>query len=792
LPERRRLAKISLKEGKYGGTGKMSKSNEIELALISVTGVVQGVGFRPFVYQLAKKYDLKGIVYNTSESVKIEVEGAKTNIDAFDIDLKEKAPTLSHIENISIVFDKPKKYAGFKIVSSVPEKNKYQLISPDLATCSQCREEVFDPEDRRYRYPFTNCTNCGPRFTIIEDIPYDRARTTMRSFIMCPQCQAEYDDPLNRRFHAQPNACAKCGPRLELLDVKGKHIDSADPMSSTLDLIRQGNIVAIKGLGGFLLACDARNDAAVKLLRNRKERPSKPFAVMVCDLAEARKHCGISVEEEKLLLSTAGPIVLMWKKEASTVSKLVAPGIKYLGLMLPYTPLFHVLLKEAQMPLVMTSGNACEEPISKDNWEALEKLSGIADYFLVHNRDIHARYDDSVTLVEFGKQRVLRRARGYAPFPIKLPFHSRQVLAFGADEKNTFCMTRDNYAFISQHIGDLDNLNIIEHLENTKDLYQKLFRLKPEIIAYDLHPDYLSSKYAMEVAEKSTVRSISVQHHHAHIVSCMAENSIQSPVIGVALDGTGYGTDGNIWGGEFLIADYTKFRRLGYLEYLPLPGGDAAIRKPYRTAISYLVSLLGESHFTSGLKFLEEIDPYEIEAVKKMSLSRINSPLTSSMGRLFDAVAALIGVRSTIDYEAQAAIELETAAYDPDRKSIAGYAFDVKEQDGVFQLKLQHVFSGIVEDLHANVPASIISFRFHATVVEMISSMCRLIRSKENISQVALSGGVFQNRLLLRKTVPALEADGFKVFTHSLVPSNDGGISLGQAVIGNFAETSKS
>ena len=509
---------------------------------------------------------------------------------------------------------------------------------------------------------------------------------------------------------------------------------------------------------------------------------------MVTDINEAKRHCHISETEEKQLISQQSPIVLLQWKPESTVCQAVAPNVKYLGVMLPYTPLHHILLRETRLPLVMTSGNLSEEPIAKDNDEAVRRLAGIADYFMVHNRDIYARYDDSVTNIERGDLQIIRRARGYAPYPINLDFKAEQVLGCGAEEKNTFCLTKDKYAFISQHIGDMENLETMEHFESTLALYKKLFRIEPEIVAYDLHPEYLPTKYAQELANQfSNIKLVPVQHHHAHIVSCMADNNIKSPVIGVALDGTGYGSDGHIWGGEFLTADYAGFQRVGQLEYLPLPGGEAAIKRPYRTAIGYLIKLLGEASLDSDLAFLKEINDAEVELIKQQLRSGLNSPLTSSMGRLFDAVSALIGIRSVIDYEAQAAVELEMAAYDGnDRIGCEGYPYAITEHSGVFNVRLKDLFSAIVTDLSHGIPGCTISAKFHDTVAQMICEMCQLIAERVNINQVALSGGVFQNRLLTRKVLHLLESSGFTVLTHRQAPCNDGGISLGQAVIANF------
>jgi len=767
----------------------MTKGGTLELARISVRGVVQGVGFRPFVYQLATKYGLQGWVCNTSEDVKIEVQGERKDLERFLSELQDSAPPLARIENISVTYQPPADYKGFEIRHSIAEEGKYQLISPDIATCQACLGDIFSPGDRRYRYPFTNCTNCGPRFTIIEDIPYDRPKTTMRSFKMCPECQAEYDNPLDRRFHAQPNACPKCGPTLELLDATGNHVAGSDAIAAASQLLGEGKIVAIKGLGGFLLACDATSEKAVALLRQRKRRPFKPLAVVVADMDEAKRHCCISEKEEELLTSSESPIVLAWRKPGSTVCQAVAPNLKYLGVMLPYTPLHHILLRETRLPLVMTSGNLSEEPIAKDNDEAIRRLSGIADYFLVHNRDIYARYDDSVTFFERDDVQIARRARGYAPYPIQLTFKARQTLGCGAEMKNNFCLTKDNYAFVSQHIGDLENLETLEHFENTLSLYKKLFRIEPEVIAYDLHPEYLATKYALELASQfNDIKLVPVQHHHAHIVSCMADNKVEAPVIGIALDGTGYGSDGHIWGGEFLVVDYKGFKRMGHLEYLPLPGGDAATKRPYRIAIGYLLKLLGEASITSELVFLKQIDAIEIEFIKRQLQAELNSPLTSSMGRLFDAVSALIDVRGEIDYEGQAAVELEMIAYDDSGKvANDGYPYSMIEHNGMSIIQLKELLSAIVEDLHQGIPKATISAKFHNTVAQMVCEMCQLMAKSTGINQVALSGGVFQNRLLLREVMSLLESAGFSVLTHKQVPCNDGGIALGQAVIANFS-----
>jgi hydrogenase maturation protein HypF len=776
----------------------------LKLASIGVRGIVQGVGFRPFVYALAVKHKLKGWVYNTSEDVRIEVEGEAEAVEQFERELETKAPPLAHIENVTIKYRPPRGYQNFEIRQSQAQAGKYQLISPDVATCQACLGELLNPEDRRYRYPFTNCTNCGPRFTIIEDMPYDRPKTTMRYFQMCPQCQAEYDNPRDRRFHAQPNACPKCGPQVELVDNQGNLVNTWNAIAAASQLLKEGKIMAVKGLGGFLLACDATNDTVVKTLRQRKKRPSKPLAIMVTNVDEAKRHCDVSPEEEKLLTSPQSPIVLMRWREGSSVSQEVAPNLQFLGIMLPYTPLHHILLRDTGRPLVMTSGNLSEEPIARDNDEALRRLSGIADYFLVHNRDIYSRYDDSVAIVERGTSQLIRRARSYAPYPIRLSFKTRQVLGCGAEDKNNFCLTKDNYAFVSQHIGDMENMETLEHFDTTISLYKRLFHIEPEIIAYDLHPDYLATKYAQELG-KSGLKLVPVQHHHAHIASCLADNGLEGPAIGVAFDGTGMGADGNIWGGEFLVADYRNFSRTGHLEYLPLPGGAAAIKRPYRIAIGYILTLLGENALDAVIASeakqsqpasIGRVAETEMEVIKRQLERKINSPLSSSMGRLFDAVSALLGIRGEIDYEGQAAVELEMAALSSviarrvsdEAISDVGesYPYRIVEDDGIRIVRLGDLFLAVIEDLHRGVSKGRISVKFHNTVARMINEMCHLIADETSISQVALSGGVFQNRLLLRKTVSLLESSGLQVFTHRQVPCNDGDVSLGQAVIANF------
>jgi hydrogenase maturation protein HypF len=762
-----------------------SPENSKQRRSFELKGVVQGVGFRPFVYSLAHKHSLQGWVKNSSAGVYLEVEGPPQAIEQFTEQLPLQAPPRSRIESLKFADLPPAGLRGFEIQESLEEEGQYQLISPDIATCSACQEEIRNPSDRRYRYPFTNCTNCGPRFTIIEDIPYDRPKTTMAPFRMCPDCRREYEDPGDRRFHAQPNACPACGPKLQLTDSEGKTISAPDPISSAIRLLKEGRILAIKGLGGFLLACHARDASAVETLRERKHRPDKPFAVMLPDLSSIKEHCSVHPDEEKLLLSPESPIVLLlWKKDSS-IARAVAPRQKYLGVMLPYTPLHHLLMKESGMALVMTSGNRSEEPIAKDDEEALIRLQGIADAFLLHDRGIFVQYDDSVTAVIKGQTYVLRRARGYAPFPIRLPFPTRPILACGGELKNTFCLTRDDYAFVSQHIGDMENLETLEHFQRTVEIYQKLFRIQPEIVAYDLHPEYLSTKYALEFPGKK----VGVQHHFAHLAGCLAENGEEGPVIGLSFDGLGFGTDGALWGGEFLVGDFRSFRRKAHFEYLPVPGGEAAIRHPWRMALSYVYCLLGKERLLKVLPLFTRAAQASEPGEEKVRIllqqidKRMNSPLTSSCGRLFDGVSALLGLCPSVSFEGQAAMELEMIA---DWGENGEYEFFTEREGEREVIRLRSLIEGVLRDLEKGISSPIIAGKFHNTLVKIGGAFCRKVRDEGGPEKVALSGGVFQNRLLLERMKDELEGAGFKVLVHRQVPCNDGGLSLGQAVIANF------
>lgn len=767
-------------------------STDIARIRIEVSGVVQGVGFRPFVYRLAHKYNITGWVQNTSGNVAIEAQGQEPTLRQFIDSLKTEAPPVSHIQGINIIAVPVNKDTDFRILESKAREGEYQPVSADIATCNKCLEEIFDPQNRRYLYPFTNCTNCGPRFTIIKDIPYDRPLTTMQDFKMCDECLAEYNNPLDRRFHAQPNACPVCGPKLQLTDNKGRTIEGHDILQDAARLLALGKIIAVKGLGGFQLACDATDYDTVKALRERKKRPGKPFALMMPSLDDIKKYCIVSDKEAELLSSAQAPIVLLKRREDDNEIALnIAKNNKYLGVMLPPTPLHHILMHYVRKPLVMTSGNLSEEPICKDNDEALARLKGIADYFILHNREIYSRYDDSVCLVEKGEARTIRRARGYAPSPIMLPFDTRQILACGAEEKNTFCLARDNYAFLSQHIGDMDNVETLEHFENTIELYKYLFRIKPEVIACDLHPEYRATRYALRYASENSLKTVGVQHHHAHIASCMAENSIRVPVIGVAFDGTGFGTDGSLWGGEFMVCDFKEFKRTAHLEYIPMPGGAAAIHKPYRMALGYIFTLLGMQTPLGNLPILKDIPEAEIDTIKKQLESKLNCPLTSSVGRLFDAVSAIVGFCGKAIYEAQAAIELEMSAPDDinDIMEQEIYPFAIDKSNNISIIRLRELIKAIMNDVIDKIPTAVIAARFHRTMAEMIIEICKSIAETTGLKTVALSGGVFQNRLLLNLAIEGLEEEGFTVLSHKIVPCNDGGLSLGQAVIAHYDGT---
>lgn len=744
---------------------------------IKVTGVVQGVGFRPFVYQLAERSGISGWVTNTSRGVMIEAEGEKDRLDLFIRALKEDAPRLASVAGIEAEPIELCGETGFTIHESEIEDQRIAMIPADVAMCEACAADISDPSNRRFGYPFTNCTDCGPRFTIIRDIPYDRPGTTMSTFEMCPDCSREYHDPTDRRFHAQPNACPICGPKVWIEDGHGAwDMGHGSAIEEAAALIANGRIVAIKGLGGFHLACDAKNAEAVRELRRRKGRSRKPFAIMVRDLEEARRLCKITTEEEAILLSYERPIVLLEAKDKSGIAEEVAPGNRYLGIMLPYTPLHHLLFRHSPSALVMTSGNLSEEPIVYRNDDSLVKLGHIADAFLMHDRDIHVACDDSVVRSILGAPMPIRRARGFVPGAIDLGFDGPSILACGAEQKNSFCLTVGRWAIPSQHIGDIDNAETLDYYEHAVEHLSKLYDIKLDIVAHDMHPDYLATRYALSL---DGPRKLPVQHHHAHIAACMAEHKLTEPVIGVAFDGTGYGTDGAIWGGEFLIADLTAFERAAHLRYVPMPGGSAAIAKPARMALSHLIDAYGNEAQGIAERLLG-LSPEEVPVVFKQIERRINSPMTSSMGRLFDSVSALLGLCRDATYEGEPAVLLEMCAGCSDESC---YRFDIVEEDGCSIIDTRPIIRGLVCDIPANASAAEVSARFHNTITRIIIEVSQRIRDKVGLNSIVLSGGCFQNARLLESAIKGLQAKGFVVFRHKVVPTNDGGISLGQAAI---------
>jgi hydrogenase maturation protein HypF len=764
-----------------------------------VQGIVQGVGFRPFVHALATSLDLSGHVGNDADGVFAEVEGSPDAVSSFLALLEQQAPPLARIERVTTrpLMPSADGPAGFSIAASQPGGDRRALVSADTATCDDCLRELADPADRRYRYPFVNCTNCGPRFTIVLGVPYDRPLTTMSEFGMCELCAAEYHDPADRRFHAQPVCCPACGPRLSLLyrpridqlapvpgssgpSLPGRaELAGLSPIAAAGLLLRSGAVLAVKGLGGYHLTVDASNVAAAAALRARKHREDKPFALMVASLAAARELCEVNEAAERLLTSSARPIVLLPRQSgpaAEAIAPAVAPGNRHLGLMLPYTPLHHLLLEAAAGPIVATSGNVSDEPIAFRDADALDRLAGIADAFLLHDRAIHIRTDDSVVRASGGSTSVLRRSRGYVPEPLSLRHQlPRPVLACGAELKNTFCLAKHGRAFLSHHIGDLENAETLQSFTEGIAHFGRLFGIEPQVVAHDLHPDYLSTKYAAGLAG---VELTGVQHHHAHIASCLADNDADGPVIGVAFDGTGYGADGTIWGGEFLVAGLADFERAGCLAPVPMPGGAAAIRQPWRMAAAYLTAAFG-TDLPAGLAVAERNDR-QWAAVTAMAARGINSPLTSSAGRLFDAAAALLGVRDSINYEGQAAIELEQRT---DESEPGSYPVTVTPGTGHLLADGADLIRAVAADLAAGIPVPVIAGRFHNGVAVMVADVCGRLRDQTGLTVVALSGGVFQNLLLTSRVTGLLQDAGFEVLRHSRVPCNDGGLSLGQAVV---------
>lgn len=741
---------------------------------VKLNGIVQGVGFRPHVYRLAVEYNLKGWVINSSAGVILEVEGEEEDLREFMHRLQNEPPPRAVIRSCEMREIPLQGFTGFTIKPSDDAGETTAMISPDIAMCHECKKETSDVNDRRYRYPFTNCTNCGPRFTIIKALPYDRAMTTMAKFTMCPDCQAEFDDPRNRRFHAQPNACPVCGPQITLVDANGVPVER-----EVRDLLKSGYIVAVKGLGGFHLAANALDAAAVMRLRQRKRRDAKPFAVMVRDLATAHQHCIINAGEEALLASPAAPIVVLQRREDSPLpAEAIHPGLKTLGVMLPYTPLHYMLFDDVLRVLIMTSANISDEPLITVNEEALEKLESVADFFLLHNRDIYNPCDDSVVqLTKAGTVHFMRRARGYVPEGIPLGRQVRPVLALGGEMKNTFCITRGSEAFLSQHWGDLNHYqNYVSFLRGI-ERFKASLEVEPQILAHDLHPDYQTTRWAKE---QKDVRRVEVQHHHAHMASVMAENGLQGEVLGLICDGSGWGTDGTVWGGEILQGDFQRFERVANLRTVPLPGGDLSARRPYRMALVYLLLALEEAGLEWADRLLPDLVPGEKELLVQRLRSNSREPLTSSCGRLFDAVAAALGICGINRYEGQAAVELEACA-DPGEKG--SYGFSVEKQGERWVMDVMPMWPELIADIKGAHRPESMAMKFHLTLVRMFETTLLKLRDETGINRVVLSGGVFHNQLLLANMFDRLTNRGFMVYHQQKVPPGDGGISLGQAVI---------
>ncbi len=747
---------------------------------VQIHGAVQGVGFRPFVYRLAHEMGLKGWVINDSRGVFIEAEGEASHLQTFIRRLQSEKPPLAIIKSMRVEWLAPVGFERFEIRHSDDSGGKTALVLPDIATCADCLREVFDPRDRRFRYPFTNCTNCGPRFSIIQALPYDRPNTTMSRFIMCADCRAEYEDPLDRRFHAQPNACPVCGPELALWNREGEalSLSSDEALRRAAQALREGKIVAVKGLGGFHLMCDARNAETIALLRKRKPRRDKPFALMTRDLTQARELVEISAEAEALLASPQAPILLLPRRPDAAVAENVAPGNPTLGVMLPYTPLHHLLLREIDFTVVATSGNLTDEPICTDENDAIRRLGHIADLFLVHNRPIERHVDDSVAWIIEGAPRLLRRARGYAPLPISLARPIPPILAVGAHLKNTVALSVGDQVFISQHIGDLETAEAMRAFERVIADFLRLYEVEPTIIAHDMHPDYLATKWAKEQAAQG-VELVAVQHHHAHLAAVLAENRIEGRALGVIWDGTGYGTDGTVWGGEFLLGDAAGFERMAHLRPFRLPGGDRAVKEPRRVALALLWEMFGEEALAwDDLAPVAAFGQTERRLLAQMLEKRVHAPLTTSAGRLFDGVAALLGLHQTISFEGQAAMALEFAA-DPAIRDAYPTLLTSVRNNSPWILDWRPLISAILADLRANAPIPTIAARFHNALIEIIVQVAKRVGEP----RVALTGGCFQNRILTEQAAQRLRAAGFEVILHRQVPPNDGGISLGQAVV---------
>jgi hydrogenase maturation protein HypF len=755
--------------------------------MITIHGRVQGVGFRPFVYRLAHRLGLAGTVINNGDGVHIHACGLAETLDVFIIALNDEAPPVARIVRIEVEPAEPlANHTDFRILPSTRGLRPSTQIAPDIALCDDCLAEIFDPHNRRFQYPFTNCTNCGPRFSIVERIPYDRPNTSMRVFPLCEACEREYHDPLDRRFHAQPNACPVCGPRLSWHDQAGRPI-KGDCLALAAFALASGQVVAIKGLGGFHLAVDAGSETAVAALRTRKHRPGKPLAIMVKDLETAARFCSFSPEEAALLSSPEHPIVLLDRKDHPALAADVAPGLGVLGLMLPYTPLHHLLLGEPQAPasLVMTSGNRSEEPICTGNEEALERLRGLADFFLLHNRDIVTRVDDSVARIMAGATRLLRRARGFSPVPVLLQQPTADILACGAEMKNSFCIVRNQEAYLSQHIGHLTGTESFDFYRESIDHLQTVLEVKPPLTARDRHPDYLSSRYAMSLL----LPCREIQHHHAHAGAVMAEQGLQGPVLSIVLDGTGYGSDGTVFGGEIYWADRGQFQRLGRMSHLLLPGGDRAAREPWRMALALLYQSLGPAAFIDSNQppALSAIATEKKELLGQMMAKGLNCPRTSSCGRLFDAVSALLGLCLESEYEGQAAMLLEhQATLAAPEDSFKTYPVSILEEEGLLIIDSAPLGALILRDLAAHRPVPEIAHRFHTWLVDSLVTLLETLRQRTQLSEVVLAGGCMQNKLLFETLSQRLHQQRFTVFSGHLVPMNDGGIALGQAFIGGI------
>ncbi len=751
------------------------KTHGSEKSSLSVTvkGVVQGVGFRPFVYRLAERFHLTGWVKNSPQGAELEVEGAGTDLEAFLLALQQEAPPGAILKDLEVRWGKPKDFAGFEILQSLVEGGKEAWILPDLATCPECLAELFDPKDRRYRYPFLNCTHCGPRFSIIESLPYDRPRTTMKVFPLCDECRREYEDPKNRRFHAQPTACPQCGPRASINSNEGSTLEEKEEaLQYAVQALKEGKILAVKGLGGYHLWCDARNERAVKELRRRKKREEKPLALMAPSLEWVKKACEVSPEEEKLLVSPQSPIVLLRRRAETDVAESVAPDNPTLGIMLPYAPLHHLLLKDLGFPVVATSGNLSDEPICIDEKEAFERLGGIADYFLAHNRPIARPVDDSVCRLLAGEPQVLRRARGYAPLPVEIAFTGRPLMAFGAHLKNTVALYENGKVFLSQHIGDLDTPEALSHFNRVVADLPRLYEVDPSRVVCDLHPDYASTR----MAEKTGKIVQRVQHHVAHIFACAAENQVASPFLGVAWDGAGLGEDNTIWGGEFFRVEKSQVKRVGrFLPFLLL-GGDMAALEPRRSALGVLYEIFGKDVFDKeDLPSLGFFTATERKLLKSMAEKGLNTPRTSSAGRLFDAAASLTGLCQVSRFEGQAAMKMEFALpADPGPRT---YPLEFREADKFWELDWRPLIQQLLKEAASNIPVPELSTGFHNGLAEGIVKAAR----REGLEQVVLSGGCFQNKYLSTRVIQGLKRKGFTPFWHRQTPPNDGGIALGQA-----------